>query len=476
MLHPLAILSTLMLSVSALPAAPVEIVSESLRGTPGFFRVGQTAEGRWWFVDPEGRLFWSHGANSVGAGTATPVTRERDGFFEWLPAAGDPLHAVTVRQPKPGNPPQADFLATNFARVWGDAAPAMRRDLDHRRLRAWGLNTLGAWSDTAMMRERRTVYTLTTGVWWPVLHRDGGHVLPDPFDPRFEQALRSALEGLSWSRNDAWCLGVFIDNELEWANDLAPILFAAPADQPARRAFADHLASRHADIAALNHSWGAAFLSWQEIAALAAPPAGLAKPSAFAADVESFYAKFADRYFATCRRLTRELLPGHLYLGCRIHRAPEPVIRAAVRHVDVFSANHYETLASAAMLPADADVPVLITEFHFGAPDRGVPGTGLRGVHDQTQRGLAYLAYVAGGLLDPRVVGTHWFAWPDQSAAGRPGENYQIGFIDVTGRAYPEFTAAVRPLARHLHPLRHQPPVSVEQALATMLGPDTPGE
>jgi len=436
----------------------------------GNFRI-KKIDGRWWFVDPDGRLFWSHGANSVGAGASTPVTAGRDGFFEWLPDSDDPLYRASIRQPRGDGALHADFLAANFARVWGDAAPVMRRDLDHRRLRAWGINTLGAWSDADMIRDRRTVYTLTTGVWSPVLHHDGGHVLPDPFDPGFEQALRRALEDLAWARGDAWCLGVFIDNELEWAKDLAPILFASPPGQPARAAFMAHLKNIHADLTALNDAWGSAFAAWEEIATLERPPGDFEHPAAFTADMDAFHAAFADRYFSTCRRLMRELLPGHLYLGCRIHRAPDPVIRAAARYVDVFSVNRYESLASAAMLPEDADLPVLITEFHFGAPDRGVPGTGLRGVHDQTQRGLAYAAYVVGGLLDPRVVGTHWFAWPDQSAAGRPGENYQIGFIDITGRAYPEFTAIVQRLSHGLYPLRHQASATVEQALEEILGP-----
>ncbi len=168
----------------------------------------------------------------------------------------------------------------------------------------------------------------------------------------------------------------------------------------------------------------------------------------------------------------RELMPNHLYLGCRVHRAAPIVIETAIRYVDVFSANRYAPLGGAQPVPPSADVPVIITEFHFGAPDRGVPGTGLYGVHDQQQRGLAYSAYVAAGLLDSRVVGTHWFAFPDQSAAGRPGENYQIGFIDITGRAYPEFTEAVRRLSHHLYPIRHQPPDSVETALERITGKD----
>jgi len=39
----------------------------------GFFRVEQY-QGKWWFVDPEGNLFWSHGIDCVWPGTKTAVT------------------------------------------------------------------------------------------------------------------------------------------------------------------------------------------------------------------------------------------------------------------------------------------------------------------------------------------------------------------------------------------------------------------
>lgn len=430
----------------------------------GFFRTTKL-DGRWWFVDPEGCLFWSQGANSVGLHSATPSGEARRELFAWLPEPADPLHSILISQPKAGRQPQANFLQTNLARVWGEAATERARKLNHQRLRSWGINTLGAWSDPEMTRQSLTPYTLIAGVWHPNLnHGRGSHMLPDPFEPRFEKSLRASLEALAWAREDPWCLGVFIDNELEWANELAPIIFAAAPGQAVKLALVRHLRERHPDIAALNRAWNIQLRDWDALRELEeAPDAEFS--GTFTADIESFYRVFADRYFSTCQRLMREILPNHLYLGCRIHRAPPLVIESAAGHVDVLSSNTYANLASAGWLPAATDIPVLIGEFHFGAPDRGVPGAGLCSVHDQRQRGLAYTAYVTGGLLDARVVGTHWFAFPDQSAAGRPGENYQIGLIDVTGRAYPEFTGAVRRLSRHLYETRHRPAASVEAAL-----------
>src|SRR5579862_2367112 len=51
---------------------------ETLRGTPGFFRVGQTRRGQWWLIDSRDRPFLSKGVASVnrfgrGDGRSVPV-------------------------------------------------------------------------------------------------------------------------------------------------------------------------------------------------------------------------------------------------------------------------------------------------------------------------------------------------------------------------------------------------------------------
>jgi len=435
----------------------------------GYFHT-RKIDGRWWLIDPEGAPFWSHGANSVGVNATTPANPPRHELFEWLPENSDPLHAVIMVHPGRNRPIAANFLAGNLAQALGHDHEAKARNLNHNRLRSWGVNTLGAWSDADMIREARTPYTRIVANWSANLVPGGKHLLPDPFDPRFEAGLRRALERLAPHREDPWCIGIFIDNEIDWPTSLSSHLFAAHPDRPAKSALCDHLKAKYTDIAGLNRAWGTNLESFHALAALREPPTMLkAKSGVFWDDINAFYAILADRYYATCKRLMRELMPNHLYLGSRIHRAPAFVIEAAARHVDVFSGNEYSEAGGSRKLPAHLDIPYLTGEFHFGAPDRGVPGAGLFGVHDQNQRALAYLAYLSASLLDPRVVGSHWFAFPDQSAAGRPGENYQIGMIDITGRAYPEFTTAVRRLSNHLYPLRANPPPSIEAALEAIL-------
>jgi len=48
-----------------------------------------------------------------------------------------------------------------------------------------------------------------------------------------------------------------------------------------------------------------------------------------------------------------------------------------------------------------------------------------------------------GGLYYPALIDTHWFQWIDQPSTGRnDGENYNIGFVDVTDRPYNELVIA----------------------------------
>ena len=418
------------------------------RKATGAFRT-EKIDGRWWLVTPEGHLFWSLGACCVGWNAQTPVTKERNGFFAWLPPADDPLAAIGLITNKSST--KVNFPALNLARALGTNWQELARDLTHRQLRACGVNTMAAWSDESLMRDRRTPYTLITGIWWPVWRAEGHAHMPEPFDPSFEENVRKSLTDLAWAKDDPWCLGVFIDNELDWPDDFGAQILKAPSWQPSKKWAAAQLRAKYGEVAALNAAWKTTYTNWDEIVRRTDVTPG----DAMRKDFDDLYAGYARAYFATCRKVLNEVLPGRLYLGCRAHRGPAVVGRAAAGQVDVFSVNSYEFMPNAQhLLPRDIDLPVIASEYHFGAPDRGVPGVGLRSVNDQVQRGRALAGYVAGALADPRFVGCHWFQWIDQSAAGRPGENYQVGYVDVCANLYPEFSALSARVADRLYPAR----------------------
>ena len=134
-------------------------------------------------------------------------------------------------------------------------------------------------------------------------------------------------------------------------------------------------------------------------------------------------------------------------LGIRFGGEPSEAVVRAARGFDVFSENIYSHGPDRAKLDrlyALVQRPILIGEFHIGAPQRGL-APGLVQAANQEERGVAYRYYVEQFAAHPALVGTHWFQWLDQPATGRnDGENYNIGFIDVTDRPYDELVAAAK--------------------------------
>lgn len=92
----------------------------------GFFRV-EKYRGKWWLVDPEGRLFWSHGIDCVRSENATPIT-DREDYFRNLPGQGSPFaefYGSGAWAPhgyyKDHSPYRTyDFSRANFLRKYGN--------------------------------------------------------------------------------------------------------------------------------------------------------------------------------------------------------------------------------------------------------------------------------------------------------------------------------------------------------------------
>ena len=366
----------------------------------GFFRTEKVA-GKWWFVDPDGRLFFSLGVDLVDVGRAPTGVSSRERYFEWLPSKDDPVfgafwgerrwRAAHGFYAQEGRYPYAvfDFGGANMLRKYGARWVELSKLLTHRRLRAWGLNTIGNWSQPEVCELRRTPYTIGIGTWGTP-RRAGSKgwwgPLPDPFNPEFERIYRARVKDVAKTMGtDPWCLGVFVDNELSWDNlpDVAEV---------------------------------------------------------------------ADKYFSVVSSVLHEELPNHLYLGCRIAWGSDAVYRAAAKYCDVVSVNVYGRRPMRDLPEGCVDKPMLNGEYHYGALDRGMFHAGLVATRDQDERAMCYRDYVNGCLDHPRMIGTHWFQWRDQPLAGRDdGENYQIGFLNVADAPYPELVAAARAVAAGMY-------------------------
>ena len=436
----------------------------------GHFRI-EKYQSKWWLVDPEGRLFWSHGIDCVRANGATPIT-DRKHYFAGLPDANSPLSKFYEKAswaPKgyyEGREYETyDFYRSNLLRKYGNNWQQKHSELSHKRLRSWGMNTIGNWSDEKIYLLRKTPYfgTLSSGRG-RAMEGSKGHWrrFADPFDESFEQKLLEELEEeKDKSADDPWCIGYFIDNELTWGDEtfLALGCLMSPADQPGKKAFVEQLKAKYETIEKLNAVWGTRYATWDALlASCEEPDKEKAKE-----DLKAFCVKLADEYFRKCRDVIRQAAPKKLYMGCRFdfHFYPEEKlglewpIPIAAQYCDVVSFNRYRYSGKTLVPPEGIDKPLIIGEFHFGALDRGMFHTGLRSVANQAERGEAYINYVRGAMENPYIVGTHWFQYCDQATTGRgDGENYQVGFVDICDRPYPETIAACREVGYRIYEYR----------------------
>jgi hypothetical protein len=154
-----------------------------------------------------------------------------------------------------------------------------------------------------------------------------------------------------------------------------------------------------------------------------------------------------ERYLKVINAACRRHAPNHVNLGIRFGGNPHDDLVKLTRNCDVFSINIYRYAPVRATLDRVYELtqrPILIGEFHIGVPERGL-APGLVQAMNQEERAHAYRYYVEQCAAHPAMIGTHWFQWLDQPVTGRnDGENYNIGFIDVTDQPYRELIAAAK--------------------------------
>lgn len=429
----------------------------------GFFRT-EKQDGRWWLVDPDGHLFWSHGSDCINTGSSTPIT-DRENYFSWLPEKSSPF-ATCYGQGSwaphgfykdKGTYRTFDFARCNLQRKYGRDYFDEYATLCHQRLRSWGMNTIANWSEAGIYLERETPYVATIGFGSREIQGSDGYwgKFQDVFDPAFRESLRKQLEGQKGkSLNDPWCIGFFVQNELSWGSDtsLAEAALMSPPDQPAKIKFIAVLKEKYNRIEALNKAWGSDYASWDALRENTSKP----DTEKAADDLTGFYTMIAETYFKTIRDELKTVAPKQLYLGCRFAWVNDRAAKAAAKYCDVVSYNRYTHSVEDLKLPGDIDKPLIIGEFHFGALDRGMFHTGLVPCTDQADRAQKYREYVFGALRNPAIVGTHWFQFRDQATTGRgDGEDYQIGLVDICDTPYPETIEAVRQVGRQLYDYRY---------------------
>ena len=418
----------------------------------GFFRT-EKVRGKWWLVDPDGHLFFSHGIDCVRPLDTTAIEERENWFADFAGRQTEFAeflsHGRALKGHYAGRSPQTfSFAVANLLRKYGPDWRAVNPKVVHQRLRSWGLNTIANWSDEGTFLMRLTPYTDSIGSGrTKMIEGSEGYwgKFPDVFDASFAASLRRGMEGKRGkSAGDAWCIGYFSDNEMSWGDEVSLSVAAlkSPPEQAAKKLFIADLQAKYGDVTKLNQAWGTAHASWDMLLeSRDAPDRQKAEE-----DLTAFYSKAAEQYFRTVRDTIRAVVPNQLYLGCRFAWVNDRAAAAAAKYCDVVSYNLYRRSVADFQFNGSADVPLIIGEFHFGALDRGMFHTGLVPVADQAARAQAYKDYVLGALAHSQFVGCHWFQYQDEPVTGRvfDEENYQIGFVDVCDTPYRETIEACR--------------------------------
>ena len=372
----------------------------------GFFRT-EVRDGRHWMVDPEGYAFLAAALNSVRRESSPQQKRSYAEKF------GDEL-------------------------AWMSAV----RDLMDRS----GLNMLGSWSDTAVIRrfnrrypERAIPYStqLSMLAGYAQQRRRQDTVTKDwpvpafIFEPVFAAFCRQRAETqLSGSRDDRWLTGHFSDNELPFQTPMLRDLLRIADEQSAGyRAAIQWVRTQGLDTVGISPS-----------------------------EEERFAGHVASVYYETVSRAIKAADPNHLYFGSRLHAAAKnnpAVLEACARHADVISINYYGNWAvtdAEAVRWSALPKPFVITEFYTKAEDSGLPNITGAGwlVRTQRDRAAHYQHFCLKLLTIPNAVGWHWFRYQDNDPLdplSDPSNNdSNKGVIDNRYNPYLELTEGMRAL------------------------------
>jgi hypothetical protein len=435
----------------------------TLKATGFFYAAKQ--EGKWWLVDPSGKLYWSYGPTGVGfGGDFTPIT-DRQQWFVSLPERPrwDSLYSqrrgATYMYYKDREWEGYDVASFNLRRKYGPQWRESVAVLSHERLRSWGFNSIGNWSAPQVYMIRRTPYTVAIHYDAKLIH----YRMPDIYHPDWEKSVRARMERERGHTNeDPWNIGYFVDNERWWGwrprgAAIAEEALKNDADCHAKLKLVEMLQTKYATVAALNEAWGTSHESWQALLDTKQPPD--MRNQKVLGDCGDFGMMFAERYFTIVRDAVKSVAPNIMYLGCRFHGHIDPeLVKLASKYADVISYNIYDN-------PPDGrlnqyrrlDVPILSSEWGIESDPMLTPFRGDKSENDPKQRVGKMTGYAQRAIRHPLVVGAHFFQYRDQPISGRPdGEAVLRGFVNITDTPNFELVQANRRLGYELYNTRFE--------------------
>ncbi|HWP41548.1 MAG TPA: hypothetical protein VNL70_11520 [Tepidisphaeraceae bacterium] len=415
--------------------SPVSLDASSLtvlRGKEGFWRLGRTASGVWWFVSPDNRLEF---LNTVTTVQPYQWGRDKTG-----------IHYVSRDFEGPvGGPGDLHAWATRTA----------QRVLD------MGFKGLGAWCHPEFHKLQIPI-TRDLNLWTWIPHESRRLYSPG-WIPAAEHAIKTQVQPLADNIN---LVGYFIDNELDWGDSGAgPSQYFdnLPADDPNRQQVIKVIRMVWADLEDFNRDWGVELTDWKDLETWQKLPHEQAQ--AYGRLFSAWLSQLAADYFRITCGLIRKYDPNHLILGVRFRGyAPREVVRASRDLTDAQSINYYVSDARLDaemfnMMYEQSGQPLLITEYSFHALDgrsgnRNTVGFAAQ-VLDQQARADAYHLFTTRAARVPYIVGVDWFQWSDEPPSGRSsdGEDVNFGVVDVDDVPYELLADSIRKTRPMLNPL-----------------------
>ncbi len=397
----------------------------NMKGRDGYFRVGKTTDGQWWFIDLDGKPFFYKGICAVNrAGTAGG------------------------RRANPG--PYATAIDRNF-NYQNSPDSFVTHTID--KMKGWGFNAFGAWA-TEEFYDRGLPYTEILEFFkeGPFIEQTGNSKkIPDIFSQEWKIAIdRKARALCAPKRNSKDLVGYFTDNEIGFGKvddfgmdpgfvnagrfgfSLLRETLALDSGQAAYTKAWEFLMGRYSSMEMLSDAWQVPINNKEEIRTLNKNLTPI-ESDEYVADARDFSKLFASTYFKLVNEVIKKYDPNHLILGCRFGSPPDPFILEAMKPwTDVISQNNYRPVMYERIdyLYEQTDMPIMIGEFSWNTdlfkkvPLHGEEAEQLSVKQRMFDRGNMVLARAA---THPGMVGYTWYRWVQPRSTD---EKFTDGLVD----------------------------------------------
>ncbi|MDJ0659560.1 MAG: hypothetical protein QNJ42_08715 [Crocosphaera sp.] len=316
--------------------AAIQFDRKTLRGKEGYFQVGQSINGKWWFIDPQGKAFYHRGCTGLNAGGMGGRRANR--------------------------PP----VPKNTVKTWVNY------------LKEWGFNAMGSWT-TSEFFDQNMAFTEIIETYYeePWLTTK----FPDVWDVQWAENVDKKCQKLcSPLKNNQMLLGYFLDNErgfMEMVNSNEKIIANAPTyrydgpiksdefelpaepklnpkgigllqfclsqklDIPAAQKAWEFVLNRHQSLEKLGKAWQININTKERIKELTLREEIIITDN-YQQDNYQFIKQWVEQYYRICTEKIRKYDPNHLILGCRWGGTPgKAVIEVEKEWADVVSRNNY---------------------------------------------------------------------------------------------------------------------------------------